>query len=136
MSAFEREWCENRIAISNTLVGGIYEISRPGIWTYVGAIERLSDVQDKYAINVKNLRAGGDWHNQQGERFRSIHHKIAEAYAEGVPVIIEMLAVEDDKRQRNQLKREFVATRRLAQAHGGARLLNGESRPPHKNLGA
>ena len=58
---------------------GIYEWRIEGVGTYIGKYKSISRPQRAYARNVANLLAGRPYRKTKPDRFRAIHHALAEA---------------------------------------------------------
>ncbi|MGE0684641.1 MAG: hypothetical protein AB7P69_27505 [Candidatus Binatia bacterium] len=58
---------------------GIYEWEIEGVGIYIGKYKRISRPQRAYARSVANLLANRPYRKSRQDRFRGIHHALADA---------------------------------------------------------
>jgi hypothetical protein len=85
---------------------GIYEWCIEGVGSYIGRYSKISRPLRHYARNVRNLLNGQPYRKGEPEKYRHIHHKLAEAVRSNRKITLTILengAAEDLPRREKEL---------------------------------
>lgn len=119
------DWYNEVIALGvDPTQPGIYEWQIEDVGLYIGQYTRSTRPRGEYGKNLVNLLNGRPYRKGKPDKFRTIHHQLAQAVREGRRITLFLVENVAEKSARNQRERELIAERRRAAAQGGLPVLN------------
>lgn len=110
----------------NPNLPGLYEWRIEGVGVYIGQYTNPSRPRKEYERNLRNK--GSHKNYRLGKpNFRPIHESLFE-WIDKAKITLTFLENVDSKSERNRREREVIQERRISEANGGLRVLNGRRR--------